>query len=161
MFGNSSLIHMAGQLSDQQIDDSFALHSMAARRFWRVFAGSVWQRMRALAGREPAGLQSLKLATRGRAANSSQQLGILAVPIDLIRGSEGKSEEFDGAFRPLKLFSRDRWVSVAVARMQGKSLPPVELIKVDETYFVRDGHHRISVARAFGQQHIDATVLSM
>jgi hypothetical protein len=82
----------------------------------------------------------------------------MAVPISQIQGSEGKSEEFDAEFRPLKPFSRDRWVSVAVAFLQGKSLPPVELIKVGQQYFVRDGHHRISVARAYGQYDVDAVV---
>ncbi len=82
----------------------------------------------------------------------------MAVPISQIRGSEGKSGEFDAQFRPLKRYSRDRWVSVAVAYLQGKTLPPVELIKVGRQYFVRDGHHRISVARAYGQYDVDAVV---
>jgi hypothetical protein len=47
---------------------------------------------------------------------------------------------------------------VAKARLKGVTLPPVELIQVGDVYFVRDGHHRISVARAFGQEHVDAEV---
>jgi hypothetical protein len=47
---------------------------------------------------------------------------------------------------------------VAQARQQGLSLPPVELTQVGEVYFVRDGHHRISVARALGQTDIEAEV---
>jgi hypothetical protein len=53
----------------------------------------------------------------------------------------------------------DRWVSVAIARSQGVTLPAVELILVGEDYFVRDGHHRISVARAFGEEYIDAKII--
>jgi hypothetical protein len=48
---------------------------------------------------------------------------------------------------------------VAAARRRGKSLPPVDLIQVGDAYFVRDGHHRISVARALGQQDIEAKVI--
>lgn len=47
---------------------------------------------------------------------------------------------------------------MAVAQQQGRSLPPVELIQIGEVYFVRDGHHRISVAQTMGQEQIEATV---
>ena len=62
-------------------------------------------------------------------------------------------------FRPLVNHTRDRWVSIAIARHQGINLPPVELIQVGEEYFVRDGHHRVSVAKTFGQATIEAQVL--
>jgi hypothetical protein len=75
-----------------------------------------------------------------------------------IRGSEGRSEDFDGAFRPLKEHARGKWMSVALARLKGVVLPVVELAQVGDVYFVLDGHHRISVARAFGQESIDAAV---
>jgi hypothetical protein len=156
MLDNSALLYLAGQQASEQIDNSFDLQRAAARRFWRLFAGSVWQRVRSLFGRRPAGLLPLKQVEAQ--AHGSRYLGAMAVPISQIQGSEGKSEEFDAAFRPLKPFSRDRWVSVAVAFMQGKALPPVELIKVGRQYFVRDGHHRISVARAYGQYDVDAVV---
>ena len=158
MYGSSSILYQAGALTNGQIDSSFALQRAAARRFWRLFAGSLWRRLRALAGQETAGLLSLKQATEGKVFESSHQLGVTAVHVDQIRGSEGKCGEFDLAFRPLKAFSRDRWVSVAVAIMQGKALPPVELIQVGEECYVRDGHHRISVGRALGQSNVDAVV---
>ena len=84
--------------------------------------------------------------------------GTQTVPIRQIRGSEGRCEDFDVAFRPLKEHTEHRWVSVARAQLRGLGLPPVELIQLGEVYFVRDGHHRISVAQALGQQEIDAVV---
>ena len=51
-----------------------------------------------------------------------------------------------------------RWLGVAAARDHGKVLPPVVLVQVGGVYFVRDGHHRISVARALGQLDIEAEV---
>jgi hypothetical protein len=45
-----------------------------------------------------------------------------------------------------------------MTHLAGDPLPPVELIQVGSVYFVRDGHHRISVARAMGQQEIEAVV---
>jgi hypothetical protein len=51
-----------------------------------------------------------------------------------------------------------RWLSVAAARDQDEVLPPVVLVRVGDVYFVRDGHHRISVALALGQLDIEAEV---
>ena len=85
-------------------------------------------------------------------------IGIQTVPIEQIRGSEGRSREFDVHFRPRQLYTEERWINIAVAQRQGHPLPPVELIRIGDVYFVRDGHHRISVARAMGQEQIEATV---
>ncbi|MEJ2733000.1 MAG: hypothetical protein P8189_05405 [Anaerolineae bacterium] len=84
--------------------------------------------------------------------------GLHTVPIGQIRGSEGRSNDFDCDFNPLQDHSRARWLRVAAARDQDKVLPPVVLIQVGDVYFVRDGHHRISVAQALGQLDIEAEV---
>jgi hypothetical protein len=80
------------------------------------------------------------------------------VPMDQIRGSLGRSNDFDMDFYPLQTHNRERWLNIAKARQRGVNLPPVELIQVGDVYFVLDGHHRISVARALGQKYIDAVV---
>jgi hypothetical protein len=85
--------------------------------------------------------------------------GLRTVPIDQIRGSEGRASDFDRDFNPLQERTRDRWVSIATTREQGRVLPPVDLVRVEETYFVRDGHHRISVARALGERAVEARVV--
>lgn len=64
----------------------------------------------------------------------------------------------DCSFYPVRDHNQGRWLGVATARQEEKSLPPVELIQVGDVYFVRDGHHRISVARALGQPVIEAEV---
>jgi len=88
-------------------------------------------------------------------SNRSQQI----VPVDRIKGSAGgRSNDYDANFRPLHRHTKERWVSVASAVQQGKRLPPAELVKIDDVYFVVDGHHRISVARANGQTEIRANV---
>jgi hypothetical protein len=89
---------------------------------------------------------------------NSHYAGTRPVAIRQIQGSEGRCGDFDAGFRPLCAHNRGRWTSVAEARLRGVSLPPVELIQVGEVYYVRDGHHRISVANALGQEHIDAEV---
>lgn len=95
-----------------------------------------------------------KLSVRG-----SFYAGLQIVPIYSIIGSEGKINDFDKGFHPLRETSRERWVSMAMAYMNYLPLPPVELIQIDDVYFVRDGHHRISVSQAFGQISIDAEVI--
>jgi hypothetical protein len=84
--------------------------------------------------------------------------GIQSVAISQIRGSMGRSGDFDRSFHPLEDRLRSRWISVAMARSQYVPLPPVSLVQVGRLYFVEDGHHRISVARALGESAIDAEV---
>jgi len=89
---------------------------------------------------------------------SQIDLGIEEIPLDAIAGTVGRRpEEFDRAFRPSKRV-RGRWESVAAARRRGVDLPPIEVYKVGDLYFVEDGHHRVSVARAFGDTTIEAHV---
>jgi hypothetical protein len=84
--------------------------------------------------------------------------GIKCVTLGQICGSMGRTGDFDRCFHPLDDRLRDRWVSVAMARSQDIPFPPVSLVQIGACYFVEDGHHRISVARAMGQTAIDAEV---
>jgi hypothetical protein len=120
----------------------------------RALEGQVWS----LLTRRSRGLLSLTELTQECAVSSSSDAGIRTVPIKQIRGSEGRSHDFDRDFNPLQDHTRMRWLGIAAARQAGKSLPPVSLIQVGDVYFVRDGHHRISVARAIGQCDIEAEV---
>jgi hypothetical protein len=85
-------------------------------------------------------------------------IGLRQVPIDQIIGSSGRYRDFDRAFLPVQGRTRNRWVSIDIAHHQDILLPPVELYKMGEVYFVKDGNHRVSVARAWGQLYIDAYV---
>ena len=84
--------------------------------------------------------------------------GIKVVDISSIVGTEGRVADFDINFYPASEKSRERWVGMALAYLSRIPLPPVELIQVADRYFVRDGHHRISVARSLGQTAMDAEV---
>ncbi len=108
-------------------------------------------------------LRDLTAEVSGRKIRGQHDTGVQTVLINQIKGSEGRSSDFDDDFNPVHTHTIDRWVSVADAYSYGAALPAVELIRLGETYFVRDGHHRISVARAFGEEYIDAkvTVLDM
>lgn len=84
--------------------------------------------------------------------------GLRTVEICKIIGSEGRTRDFDRGFHPLQDRTRERWLRVLNAFEQGLPLPPVELVRVGGAYYVRDGHHRISVAAALGQRAIEAHV---
>jgi len=84
--------------------------------------------------------------------------GIQSIKISQIHGSEGRVGDFDYFFNPIQEHTRSRWLNIAKIKLFGSELPPVELIQVGENYFVRDGHHRISVSKALGEDFIDAEV---
>ena len=84
--------------------------------------------------------------------------GLQEVPLDAIVGSLGRAREFNRAFLPRDDALRSRWELVRRAVEGPTGLPPVELYKVGEAYFVVDGHHRVSVARSLGAERIEARV---
>jgi hypothetical protein len=87
--------------------------------------------------------------------------GLQIVPLSQIVGSEGRANDFDRAFFPRQERSRNRWMRIDQAYYQQVSLPPVELTKLGEMYFVSDGNHRVSVARTRGQEFIEAYVIEI
>jgi hypothetical protein len=98
---------------------------------------------------------------RGIHARAQREGGLRAVPIDQIVGSVGRYRDFDRAFLPRRVQTRDRWESVDRAHLDGTELPAVDLYKIGDTYFVKDGNHRVSVARERGQAFIDAHVIEV
>lgn len=106
-------------------------------------------------------LLDLDETMKGHPAEASYFAGLKTVSLDHIRGTIGKADEFDAEFNPTQERSRTRWMGIALEKLRGHDLPPVELIEVNGIYYVRDGHHRISVSRAMGQAYIDAEVTIM
>jgi hypothetical protein len=89
---------------------------------------------------------------------SERHLGLQVVPIAAIVGTVDRERDFDRHFRPTSARVRTRWERIAAAMRRGEALPPVDLYQIGEIYFVRDGHHRVSVACALGREDIDAYV---
>jgi hypothetical protein len=89
---------------------------------------------------------------------SERRVGTAVVALDDIVGTVDRQREFDRRFRPTTGRVRSRWEHIAAAMRRGEAMPPVDLLKIGEIYFVRDGHHRVSVARALGHTDIDAFV---
>ena len=94
-------------------------------------------------------------------AGQPHYAGLHTIALDKITGSESRTGDFDHNFNPLSDSLKDRWVNVMAARLSGTPMPPIDLLKAGDEYYVRDGHHRISVARALGEGFIEAQVTSM
>jgi hypothetical protein len=88
-------------------------------------------------------------------------IGLREVEIDQIVGSVGRYQDFDRAFLPKQTHTRVRWERVDAAILKDIILPPIEVYKIGEAYFVKDGNHRVSVAREKGQSYIDAYVIEI
>ena len=137
-------------------------HEAEARAdFERALRGASMHGLVAALTRRPNGLLSYQEARRGLAIEGESYRGVRVVPIDRIVGSLDRTEDFDRAFRPRRANAAARWQRVARAHHEGRDLPPVRLYQVGDAYFVEDGHHRVSVARALGQGFVDAEVVEV
>ena len=87
--------------------------------------------------------------------------GMQTVPIEKIVGSEGRYQDFNRGFLPKREHLRGRWTSIDKAYHKDVILPPIRLYEIGGVYFVRDGNHRVSVAKAQGMFAIDAEVTSL
>ena len=127
---------------------AFAREARARRR------ASVARRLR----RVPAASGRLAVYDERSRARSVGR-GVREIPLDAIAGTVEPSRAtlFDGAFRP-RATTRARWQRLWLAEQRGAVLPPISVVRVGDEYAIRDGHHRVSVARARGALTIDAAV---
>jgi hypothetical protein len=91
-----------------------------------------------------------------------RHMGVQAIAVDSIIGTvEGnKADAFDSRFRPPH-WSRGRWTQIWQAAQRGAALPPISVYRVGNRHFVRDGHHRVSVAAALATGDIEADVVEL
>jgi dienelactone hydrolase len=108
--------------------------------------------------RRPADLLPFEEVRQRLGLHNVHYLGLHDVSLDLIVGSVGRYQDFTRAFFPRKRDLRDRWRQISRLAAVGGGLPPVELYKVGQVYFVRDGNHRVSVARRNNAPTIEAYV---
>jgi hypothetical protein len=87
--------------------------------------------------------------------------GMQDIPVAKIKGSEGRASDFDASFFPLNRRLRERWARIETLMMRGVEMPPIEVYRVGHIYFVKDGHHRVSVARTLGYETVRASVIEV
>lgn len=111
-----------------------------------------------LVQRRPSDLLGFETVRQRLRVRGQRHLGHQTVAVSQIVGSEGRYDDFDRRFMPRRNNTKGRWRSIDRAHHQAVELPPVDLYKIGEIYFVKDGNHRVSVARERGQHYIDAYV---
>jgi len=84
--------------------------------------------------------------------------GLQTIRLAAIVGTIDSRRDFDRRFRPASNRVRSRWEQLALAQRRGAPIPPIQVYRVGDLHFVSDGHHRVSIAAATGQQTIDAYV---
>jgi hypothetical protein len=106
-----------------------------------------------------AGRCAVKVFDETRRSGSRSGSGVREIPLDAIKGTTepNRAAQFDQDFRPSKL-TRGRWQSVWLAFQRGATLPPISVVQFGDAYAIRDGHHRVSVAKALGVPSIRAIV---
>jgi hypothetical protein len=95
---------------------------------------------------------------RALVRTGERQLGLHMIPLRSIVGSVDRTRDFDRRFRPTSNKLRERWQGINLAQRQGKGMPPISVYRIGDLHFVRDGHHRVSVALALGHEVIEAQV---
>ena len=148
---NPQHAHLGAMSTWTQVEAERAFKRAARARRRAALAGRVKRH-----GRRHRGLavydETLLFATGARR-------GLHEIPLDAIRGTTepNRAAQFDHQFRPAAL-TRSRWQSVWLAFHRGATLPPISVIQVGDDYAIRDGHHRVSVAKALGAPTIRAVV---
>jgi ParB-like nuclease domain len=135
------------------IDAQTAFSRAARARRRAALAHRLWRR--------PAACRRLPVYGEDGAGRAvlRERPGVREIPLRAIRGTlePARAEAFDADFRPAPI-ARARWQRVWLAEQRGLLLPPISVVPVDGGYAVRDGHHRVSVARSRGALTIDASV---
>lgn len=135
-----------------------SLDHMASQDFERAVRKSFWRKILTRFSGETNELLPYDEVREKIKIQGQRYLGLREVPVNLIVGSVGRYRDFDRQFLPVQRRTRGRWVNIDKAHYEQIPLPPVDLYKVGEIYFVKDGNHRVSVARERGQDYVDAYI---
>ncbi len=107
---------------------------------------------------EPTDLLDFEEVRKRLKAQGMIERGIKQIPLNAIVGSLGRYHDFTRDFLPKQDHIKDRWARVRLAFTGLSGIPPIEVYQIGEVYFVKDGNHRVSVARQLGATHIQAYV---
>jgi len=125
-------------------------------------AGRRFDRMQRERRRRPSQCAYLPEDSGPAATAERRRLGVQPIAVDSIVGTVDphKAEAFDAEFRPPP-YGRQRWSQMCHAVQGGSALPPISVYRLEGRHYVRDGHHRVSVARAVGAADIEAYVVEL
>jgi hypothetical protein len=145
----------------QESEYSPHVAKIAREDFERARRKAFLNDLMATLGRRPNWLMAFEEVQRSIPIKGQTYRGMQEVPVAAIVGSVDRYHDFDRAFLPTQTQTRPRWESVDRAALTDVVLPPVQLYKVGGAYFVKDGNHRVSVAKEKGAGYIDAEVIEL
>lgn len=136
-------------------------HNLAHHQYDKALRRAFWSDLRTRMQRKTETLVPFDDALRMIGTYQQRQKGLHTVEIRSIVGSSGRYRDFNSNFVPRRRAFDDRWVNVAQAHFEQVELPPIQLYKIEDDYFVVDGNHRVSVARILGHEAIHASVVEI
>lgn len=136
-------------------------HEVAVRDFKRARREASMQQLMARITGKSADLLAYNEVCDRLKVSDPVDLGVQEIPLDAIVGSVGRYKDFTRSFMPKKDQDETRWVGVKTAVNDMVGIPPIDVYKVGEAYFVNDGNHRVSVARQLGGETIAAHVVEV
>jgi hypothetical protein len=132
-------------------------------QFNRAKLIGVWEILLNRLVRRPGRLQSFAEAVEAKQPAQAITLGLQDIPTGDVVGSVGRSRDYTRRFRPRSSAGpeKERWRMIYTLAVTGLGFPPVELYKIGQVYYVKDGHHRISVASHLAWPTIQACVIEL
>lgn len=134
------------------------VYNSAVEDFKRARRAAAMQQMMARLTGKSADLLAYDDVCRYVSASDEVKQGVREIPLDAIVGSVGRYQDFTRTFWPKNDSDEERWVSVKTAVNDMAGMPPIDVYKVGDVYFVIDGNHRVSIARQLGTDSITARV---
>jgi hypothetical protein len=141
--------------------DSNTIDNRSDTAFDEARLQALYDGIRALLARRSNSLIPFEVIRQRLGSAGESYLGLRSIPVDKIVGSENRHQDFSLGFRPKKNLSRQRWIKIDQAFKEMRNLPPIVVYEIGSLYFVRDGNHRVSVAKDQGIAFIDAEVSSI
>src|SRR4051794_1130853 len=144
------------------MDINAASTASAAREdFERARRKAFMSEIGAFFSRRPNTLLSFAEVQKALPVKGHIYRGVQQVPVEAIQGTVDRYHDFDRNFLPTQTHTRDRWEAIDRAALASEVLPPIQVYKIGDIYFVKDGNHRVSVARERGMEYLDAEVIEI
>jgi len=148
-------------MNDLQTNPSELLTNYARQDFARAYRKSFWRSVISFLGKSDNNLLPFDEVVKRIPFKGQSYIGMKQIETEKIIGSVSRFQEFDRAFLPRQTHTRERWESIDQAYYKDVILPPIDVYQIGDIYFVKDGNHRVSVARERGQAYMDAFVVKI
>ena len=145
-------------MTDQFFDDKSSVNWNARMDFAHAYRKGFWRSITSWISNKNNELLPFEEVLKHIPMRGQNYIGVRQIETDKVIGSVSRYQDFDRAFLPRQTHTRSRWESIDRAHFKRIILPPIEVYKVGDYYFVKDGNHRVSVAREKGQAYLDAYV---